>query len=78
LKFKSADKVALDVSGAKYKKSFARLDGAELAGVKTDGASDDEIEAAVRADADRLREELVELQAKVAFGMCFLVVTHWA
>jgi PPK2 family polyphosphate:nucleotide phosphotransferase len=65
LKFKSADKVALDVSGAKHKKSFAKLDGAELAGVKTDGASDDEIEAAVRADADRLREELVELQAKL-------------
>jgi PPK2 family polyphosphate:nucleotide phosphotransferase len=65
LKFKSADKVALDVSSSKHKKSFETLDDAELAGVKADGASDDEIEVAVRADSDRLREELVALQAKL-------------
>jgi PPK2 family polyphosphate:nucleotide phosphotransferase len=65
LKFKSADKVALDVSGSKYKKSFEKLDDADLAGVKANGASGDEIEAAVRADSDRLREELVGLQAKL-------------
>jgi PPK2 family polyphosphate:nucleotide phosphotransferase len=65
LKFKAADKVALDVSSSKHKKSFEKLDDAELAGVKADGASDDEIEVAVRADSDRLREELVALQAKL-------------
>jgi PPK2 family polyphosphate:nucleotide phosphotransferase len=65
LKFKSADKVALDVSGPKFKKSFIKLDSAEWPGVKAENATAKEIEAAVRADADRLRSELVELQAKL-------------
>jgi PPK2 family polyphosphate:nucleotide phosphotransferase len=65
LKFKSADKVALDVSSSKFKKSFDKLDSGELPGVRGEGASDDEIEAAVRADSDRLRIELVELQVKL-------------
>jgi PPK2 family polyphosphate:nucleotide phosphotransferase len=64
-KLKDASKVALSVSGAKFKKSFAKLDCGLLPGVKSEGETDDEIEALVRKDSERLQLELVALQAKL-------------
>jgi PPK2 family polyphosphate:nucleotide phosphotransferase len=69
MKFRPANRVALDVSKAKYSHSFAKLDADEMPGIKLESKeldqTDDTIEAAVRADSDRLRQELVQWQAKL-------------
>jgi PPK2 family polyphosphate:nucleotide phosphotransferase len=69
MKFRPANRVALDVIKDKYKHSFAKLDAGEMPGIKLeskkDGETDEAIEAAVRADSDRLRQELVQWQAKL-------------
>jgi PPK2 family polyphosphate:nucleotide phosphotransferase len=69
MKFRPANRVALDLIKDKYKHSFAKLDAGEMPGIKLESKKDDEtdeaIEAAVRADSDRLRQELVQWQAKL-------------
>jgi PPK2 family polyphosphate:nucleotide phosphotransferase len=69
MKFRPANRVALDISKAKYSQSFAKLDADEMPGIKLESKeldqTDDTIEAAVRADSDRLRQELVQWQAKL-------------
>ncbi len=69
MKLKSADKTALKTNlglqSSKYKSSFEGLSASEWPGIKKEGATDEEIEAAIRLDSDQLREKLVTLQAKL-------------
>ena len=65
MKLKKASEVALDISGKKFKRSFETLLGGSMPGVDKQKASKDAIEAAVREDSNRLRTELIELQAKL-------------
>jgi PPK2 family polyphosphate:nucleotide phosphotransferase len=65
LKLKDSNKVALDTSASKFRKSFSKLDAESMPGIKTDGSTIEEIEAVVRADTTRLRDELIQWQVKL-------------